>query len=116
QQAAICILTSDHEGTPNVLLEAMAAGLPVVATRVGGVPQIVWHGQTGFLHEPDDLEGLAASVLRLATDPELRNAMGRRARNFVEENHSLHRLPMRLTELYRRALPKHGFGDLSHPL
>jgi len=49
QQASIFVLTSEHEGTPNVLLEAMATGLPVVATPVGGVPEIVQHGRTGFL-------------------------------------------------------------------
>jgi glycosyltransferase involved in cell wall biosynthesis len=49
RDADIFLLTSDWEGTPNVVLEAMASGLPVVATRVGGVPEIVRHGETGLL-------------------------------------------------------------------
>ena len=105
QQAAICVLTSDFEGTPNVLLEAMASGLPVVATRVGGVPGIVRHGETGFLLDPDDLDGLTAALVELVRNSQLRTGMGRRARTYVEENQSLHRLPVYLSELYQKALP-----------
>jgi glycosyltransferase involved in cell wall biosynthesis len=104
-EAAVCVLTSDFEGTPNVLLEAMASGLPVVATRVGGVPGIVRHGQTGFLLDPDDFDGLAAALAELVRNPRLRTEMGRRARTYVEENHSLHRLPVYLGGLYEMALP-----------
>src|SRR5881394_2366207 len=85
QEAAICVLTSDFEGTPNVLLEAMASGLPVVATNVGGVPGIVRHGQTGFVLEADDLEGLIAAVVELVKHSELRTTMAQRARAYVEE-------------------------------
>ncbi len=105
RESAACVLTSDYEGTPNVLLEAMAAGLPVVAANVGGVPGIVRDGQTGFLLAPDDLEGFAAALVNLTKDSELRTQMGRRARLFVEENHSLHRLPAYLEGLYQLALP-----------
>lgn len=104
REAAVCVLTSQHEGTPNVLLEAMASGLPVVAANVGGVPQIVQDGQTGFLLEPWDIDGFAAALARLARNAELRTDMGRRARAFVEENHSLHRLPAYLAGLYQMAL------------
>jgi glycosyltransferase involved in cell wall biosynthesis len=110
-EAAVCVLTSDHEGTPNVLLEAMASGLPVVAARVGGVPDIVQHGQTGFLFEPEDIEGFAAVLARLAASSELRTEMGRRARAHVEENHSLHRLPAYLERLYQLAL-----ATANHPM
>jgi glycosyltransferase involved in cell wall biosynthesis len=105
QQAGVCVLTSDFEGTPNVLLEAMASGLPVVATNVGGVPGIVQSGQTGFLCEPDDLDGLVAALVKLVKNSELRMQMGRRARAFVEQNHSLQRLPVYLSDLYELALP-----------
>ena len=106
QQAAVCVLTSDHEGTPNVLLEAMACGLPVVSTNVGGVPDIVRHGETGFLSEPEDLDGFVGSLSELVKNRELRNEMGKRARTFVESNHSLERLPTYLDNLYHLALPK----------
>ena len=103
QQAAVCVLTSDNEGTPNVLLEAMSSGVPVVATRVGGVPEIIRHQQTGFVCDRDDQDGFVAALLQLARNPQLRAEMGCRARAWVEENHSLHRLPARLSELYRLA-------------
>ena len=103
QQAAICVLTSDHEGTPNVLLEAMASGLPVVAAKVGGVPEIVRHEQTGFVFDPDDLDGFVTAMRQLVTQAALRMEIGRRARIYVEKNHSLHHLPSQLRELYRLA-------------
>jgi glycosyltransferase involved in cell wall biosynthesis len=105
QQASVVLLTSDYEGTPNVLLEAMACGLPVVSTRVGGVPEIVQDRQTGFLLEAEDCDGLVAAAAQLVNDPNLCVRMGRAARAFVEKNHSLVRLPAYLSELYRLALP-----------
>jgi glycosyltransferase involved in cell wall biosynthesis len=105
QETSVCVLTSDHEGTPNVLLEAMASGLPIVASRVGGVPGIVQHQQTGFLVEPEDLHGFIAALLPLAKDSKLRREMGSRARTYIECNHSLQRLPSFLNNLYRRVLP-----------
>jgi glycosyltransferase involved in cell wall biosynthesis len=108
REAAVCVLTSDHEGTPNVLLEAMASGLPVVAARVGGVQDIVQHGRTGFLFEPEDLEGFAAALAWLTKSSELRTKMGRCARADVEENHSVHRLPGYLERLYQLALAPAG--------
>jgi glycosyltransferase involved in cell wall biosynthesis len=69
----VVALTSEHEGFPNALLEAMAQGRPVVATRVGGVPELVRDGQDGLLVEP---EGLAPALLRLLRDREARARMG----------------------------------------
>jgi len=104
QQADVCVLTSDYEGTPNVLLEAMASGLPVVATKVGGVPEIVEQGKTGFMVEPGDEAGMCAALVRLSNDSQLRMEMGRDARTYVEANHSLDRLLSMLRGLYRLAL------------
>jgi len=104
-QASICVLTSDWEGTPNVLLEAMACGLPIVSTNAGGVPDIVEHARTGFLFEPNDLDGLVAGLARLVEHRELRATMAQKARAFVEENHSLSRLPTHLGHLYDLTVP-----------
>lgn len=106
QQGTIFVLTSDHEGTPNVLLEAMATGLPVVATNVGGVPEVVRHGQTGFLVPCDDMKAQLDAISQLVENPGLRAEMGARARAYVEDVHSVHRLPTRLADLYDLALGK----------
>jgi glycosyltransferase involved in cell wall biosynthesis len=104
QEADLFVLTSAWEGTPNVLLEAMATGVPVVATRVGGVPEIVQHGVTGYLADPDDEGALVSAVQALIDDQGLRLRVGRQAREFVEARHSVHRLPRYLDDLYRWAL------------
>jgi glycosyltransferase involved in cell wall biosynthesis len=104
READICVLTSDHEGTPNVLLEAMSSGLPIVATRVGGVPAIINEGENGFMADVGDEAGLFAALVKLVDDPQSRMRMGQRARAFVERNHSLEGLPGRLSDLYRRVL------------
>lgn len=104
QRASVCVLTSDHEGTPNVLLEAMASGLPIVATRVGGVPEIVRHGQDGFLLPPDDLDGLTGAIVQLIRQPGLRAKLGSSARTFVEEQHSVQQIHVHLSRLYETAL------------
>lgn len=104
QAADLLLLTSDWEGTPNVVLEAMAAGLPVVATKAGGVPDIIEHGQTGFLAATEDVDSLTEFVINLSTNRSLRIECGRRGRAYVSAQHSLQRLPDLLQQLYRAAL------------
>jgi glycosyltransferase involved in cell wall biosynthesis len=103
-QASAFVLTSEHEGTPNVLLEAMATGLAVVATSVGGVPDIVQDGRTGFLVAENRLDDLPRVILELVRNPNLATQIGARARAYVEETHSVHKLPDHLAELYDLAL------------
>ncbi|MGB7201867.1 MAG: glycosyltransferase [Pyrinomonadaceae bacterium] len=95
------ILTSEYEGTPNVVLEAMAHGLPVVSTRVGGVPDILPDG-AGLLVDPSDFSGLVDATKRLILDPELRVAMGKKAKAAISERHSHDDLGRRLKEIYER--------------
>lgn len=84
--ADILLLSSDHEGMPNVVLEAMSAGVPPVVTRVNAVADLIEHGETGFIadHDADDL---ARHVVRLATDCGLRRHVGERARTAVTLRH-----------------------------
>lgn len=72
----ILVLTSDAESFGRVLVEAMASGCPVIASRVGGVPEVVENGQTGFLVDPDDIPAYAEKIIQLAQDTELRQCLG----------------------------------------
>ena len=81
----VVVLTSLWEGLPCVFSEAMASGLPVVATNVDGAREAIIHGENGFLHEPHDIDAMANSVLTLVTDEELRHTMGRHGKDRVTE-------------------------------
>lgn len=105
-------LTSDNEGVPLSLLEAASAGLPVVAMRVGGVPEIIDDGVTGLL--ADNESDLAAHVRILAADPARRDEMGRAARALVAQRTSLRSYLSQHEELYRR-LSSTGDGDAPMP-
>jgi glycosyltransferase involved in cell wall biosynthesis len=104
QAADLFVLTSDHEGTPNVVLEAMSSGLPVVATRTGGTTEIVQESVTGILADPADETTLAEAVLTLVEDNGLRCTMGVHARARVEQRYSLEALPAALQRIYSAAL------------
>jgi glycosyltransferase involved in cell wall biosynthesis len=88
QALDIFVLSSLREGLPNVLLEAMALEVPVVATRIAGVPRLVEDGVNGVLVEPGDVEGLTSAVRRLASDPELRLRLGQAGRRRIEQGYS----------------------------
>ncbi len=79
----IFLLPSRFEGMPNVVLEAMASGLPVIGTQISGTEELVIPGRTGLLAPPNEAEPLAAAILELADQPALRQAMGKAAREEV---------------------------------
>ena len=87
-QASLFVLSSVYEALPNVVLEAMAAGLPVVATRVGGLPELVVPGQTGWLVPPGDAAALAAAMGQALADSQTRQAFGRAAQQRVARSFS----------------------------
>lgn len=97
-------LTSDWEGTPNVVLEAMAAGLPVIATGVGGTPEVLDDGVTGVLVEAGDVVGIARASLGLASDPVAAQAMGRCAAKAADERFSIAAMVRATADLYEEAL------------
>ena len=98
------ILPSANEGTPVSAIEALGGGRPVVATRVGGVPDVVRDGIDGFLVEPGDVDAMAERLSALAADPPLRHRMGEAGRASVHERYSVERLLNDVDALYRRLL------------
>jgi glycosyltransferase involved in cell wall biosynthesis len=101
----VAVLTSDSESLSNVILEAMAAGLPVVAFRVGGNAEIV-NEQRGVLVAAGDEGEFAGAVQQLLTSPQMRMQMGQIARKFVEENFSLDTVRAKYQHLYESLLKK----------
>jgi glycosyltransferase involved in cell wall biosynthesis len=91
-----------YEGLPHSPLEAAAAGLPAVASRTGGIPDIVVHGQTGLLVEPGDVDGVTAALGTLLADPALRERFGRSARDLALARFSLTAVSARYQELFER--------------
>jgi glycosyltransferase involved in cell wall biosynthesis len=101
-----CLL-SDYEGTPNVILEAMAAARPVVATRVGGIPDLVQDNVTGFLVKPGDVDGFANAVKRLLDDPALADRMGLAGQEIVKRDYSCETIAHQLEQIYMQSLEVH---------
>lgn len=112
KQADIFVLPTYAEGMPVSVIEAMAAGLPVITTPVGGIPDLVTDGIEGFLVKPGDIDALAARIVQLARDEKLRLAMGRRGelraccydRNIIQAM---------LSEVMHRTLADYRQGTLS---
>ena len=109
QALDIFVLPSLSEGIPMALLEAMAASRAVVASRVGGVPEIVEDGSEGFLVEPMDAHGLTERCLRLIQSPEMAKKMGETARVRVEQDFSAENMAHRVAALYTELI-KSGSG------
>jgi glycosyltransferase involved in cell wall biosynthesis len=100
----VAILSSWSEGLPQSLLQAMSAGVPVVSTKVGGVPEIVIHEKTGILVEPGDDEALAQGIIRLLGDAELSAECSNRAKDLVKHEHSRDHMIDKIEGLYRELL------------
>ena len=108
RQAGLLALSSRTEALPNVVLEAMAAGLPVAATAVGGVPELVAPARTGWLAAPGDAPGLAAVMSRLLSDPEQCRAFGRAGRERALRDFSLKTMAQRYEGVLDRLLAGAG--------
>ena len=102
--ADLFVLSSDSEGLPMSVLEAMVAGLPVVASAVGGVPELVTHGETGLLVPPRDSAALAAAIREIAGDSQLRDRLGDAARRRAQQEFSIERCRQQHLELYQALL------------
>lgn len=104
RQAQVLCLPSHGEGTPNCVMEAMASGLPVVATEVGGIPDIIETDRTGILVPRGDVSSLAEALMSLLRDPSRRARMGEAAYEFACQYLDARKTTIRLVELYRDLL------------
>jgi glycosyltransferase involved in cell wall biosynthesis len=103
-QARCLLLNSRDEGCPNIVLEAMALGIPVIAARVGGVPELVIHGDTGYLFPPDNPQLAKEHILRVSNDQLRARAMGQRGAEVALQGFDLAATVGKYLELYRLVL------------
>ena len=108
EDADIFVLPSRSEAFPNAVLEAMAAGLPIVATGVGGIRELIDHEQTGLLVPPDDSRLLAERICRLMDDPVLAARLGASARIRAEARYSFDRMVSGFEAIYLSELSRRG--------
>ncbi|MDR5708484.1 MAG: glycosyltransferase family 4 protein [Armatimonadota bacterium] len=107
RQARVVVLPTFWDNFPNTLLEAMACGIPVVASAVGGVVEMVTHEREGMLVPPGNPERLAEAISRLLLDPDRRREMGRMGREKVLREYTPHRAAQRTLEVYGEAIRRH---------
>jgi glycosyltransferase involved in cell wall biosynthesis len=104
QASDVVVLTSDNEGTPVSLIEALASRAPVVSTDVGGVPTVVVQGHTGLVVERNDDEGFADAVRTVLSDPGLGARLAAAGREHAQSHFSIDRLVADIDALYQRLL------------
>lgn len=107
QKSRFVVVTSEcYENCPMVILEAFAAGKPVIATRLGGIPELIDDGVDGLLYEPGNAQELANCMRTLSENPKMAVEMGRKARLKVEQNYSMDAYMDKLLKLYNRVIEK----------
>ena len=100
ERSSLMVLPSVEDNCPNVVLEAMAAGVPVAASSIGGIPDLIRPGETGALFDPRDVGGMAASIEKMLVDDTLSRAMAQKARDEARERFSPGTIAARLAEVY----------------
>jgi len=115
-RAAFLVLSSDYEGFPNVILEAMAARLPVITTPAGDAARVVQDGRTGYVIRRDDIEQMATSMVRLAQSPVLRAKLGEEGRKRVEQEYNYGLLSNRVVDIFQRFASRFGRNALADGL
>ena len=103
-KADIFVLPSFAEGVPVSLMEAMAAGLPVVSTRIAGISELVEDGHSGYLVPPGDVQQLADKIEKLYLHPDLRQSFGQKGRKFVQKNFDISSESARLSKIFETSL------------
>jgi glycosyltransferase involved in cell wall biosynthesis len=113
--ADVFVLPSRNEGNPLALMEAMAAGLPVIGTAVGGVPELIASEDSGLLVRSGDCDGLASAMLRLFRDAELRHRMAARSAQHAFHSFTAPRMAQAYSELYERMVTRNAQFPAGRP-
>ena len=100
----IFVMPSRQEGLGISVMEAQASGLPVIASRVGGIPSLIEDGKTGLLFEPENVHELAAAIVRVIEDKTLAVQLGQQAREFIKANYSAQQMVERTIKFYKQFL------------
>jgi glycosyltransferase involved in cell wall biosynthesis len=108
QAADVLLMPSDSEGLPMTLLEAMACGLTVVASSVGGIPEVIADGFSGRLIPVDDPAALKETIEDVLGNESVRDAIGQEGRSVIEEGYSIEKVAEKLRELYSGILANEG--------
>lgn len=101
-ESSLVVLPSRMESIPQVIKEAFYLGIPVIATRVGGMPEIIQHGENGLLVSPNDPQQIADTINKLLADKDLREKLSAKAHEFITENFSWDALLPQYLELYKK--------------
>ena len=109
------VISSDNEGTPVSVIEGMASGCAVVATRVGGLVDLLKHEETGFLVDPQDAKQLSEGILRVLSDSDYAHRIGQAATAAVREQYALDRLVSETQQLYEQFLNIKGLETMRQP-
>ncbi len=106
QISDVGLLISPCEGLSNAIIEYMASGLPVIASKGGGTEELVKHGENGFLVEQKDHDGIATRLRTLMNDPELRTAMGKKGAQWIRDHFEVSRMTKEYLTLYQNVISK----------
>ena len=110
-RSSVLVLPSAQENLPMVIAQAMAAGKPIVATRVGGIPEMVQDQRTGFLFSVGDVDGMARALLSLLNDLDLQTRMGRLGRQVAEDHYHADRVSQLTYNVYRQVASQNESRD-----
>jgi trehalose synthase len=104
RKSAVIIQRSLREGFGLTVSEALYKGTPVVASNVGGIPLQIIHGENGFLHKPNDIDGFAKSIVKLLKNDKLRKKMGKNGKEYVKKHFLITRLILDWLNLFEKYL------------
>jgi len=109
----VFMLASLNEGMGRVILEAMVQGKPIIATKVGGIPELVEEGKNGFLVPPQDADALSTAMIKLIEHPELRERMGQQSRAIAGAQFDLNKMVKDIESLYDNNHPSTSISSVA---